>query len=158
MKHIQMFEAFSMGSQMSFTPEDISKPGDSVFCWNFEDGWEVALLDSENSEKMYSYLESRMQDLVTEEIETSRKPGIAFVTAGIPYELSVNFVGPDFDASDVSYLINSYGVKDNPNENAVESSCIFTLKRNHVIAHSWNGHDSTVIPIQEYLYSFGGQI
>jgi hypothetical protein len=34
MKHIQMFEAFSMGSQMSFTPEDISKPGDSVFCWN----------------------------------------------------------------------------------------------------------------------------
>jgi len=154
MKHVKLFEDFSMGSQMNFSPEDISKPGDTVFCWNFEDGWEVALLDAENSEKMYSYLKSRMRDLVTEEIEASSKPGIAFVTAGIPYDISVNFVGPDFDYSDVSYLISSDGVEDNPNENAVDSSCIFTLKRNHVIAHSWRGHDSTVIPIEEYLNNF----
>jgi len=153
MKHVKLFEDFSMGSQMKFKPEDISKPGDTVFCWNFEDGWEVALLDDEYAEKMYNHLKSSLMKgiLVTEEIEYSSKPGIAFVTAGIPYDLSVNFVGPDFDASDISYLISSGGVEDNPNEDAVDSSCILTLKKNHVIAYSWRGHDSTVIPIGTYL-------
>ena len=153
MKHVKLYEAFSTGSQMKFTPEDISKPGDTVFCWSFEDGWEVALLDDEYSGKMYNYLESSLMkgDLVTEEIEYSSKPGIAFVTAGIPYDLSVNFVNPDFDASDISYLISSGGVEENPNEDAVNSSCIFTLKKNHVIADSWRGHNSTVIPIGTYL-------
>lgn len=153
MKNVKLFEAFLMGSQMEFKPEDISKPGDTVFCWNFEDGWEVALLDDKYSKKMYNYLESSLMKgkLVTEEIEYSSNPGIAFVTAGIPYDLSVNFVNSDFDFSNISYLINSGEVKDNPNEDTVDSSCILTLKKNHIIAYSWRGHDSTVIPIRTYL-------
>ena len=156
MKHVKLFEHFK-GRQMKLTPGDISKPGDVVFCWNFEDGWEVALLDSENSEKMYDYLESKKENLVTTDIEHTSEPGIAFVTTGIPYDLSVSFEGPYFDASKISYLISPGEVRDNPFEDAVDSSCIFILKRNHVIAHSWRVHASTVIPVEIYLEDFSNR-
>lgn len=155
-KHVKLFEDFSSSeSQLGFAPEDISRPGDTVFCWNFEDGWEVALLDGENSEKMYAFLQSVKDNLVTGEIQSSSKPGIAFVTAGVPYDLDVRYEGPDFDPSMISYLINGENVEENPNEVEAETSCIFTLKRNHVISYKWNGGYSTVSPVETYLENSG---
>lgn len=42
---------------------------------------------------------------------------------------------------------------DNPNEDTVDLSCILTLKKNHIIAYSWRGHDSTVIPSWEGIHN-----
>jgi hypothetical protein len=147
LKHIKLFEGYNS----NFLPEDISLPGDSVLCWNFGDGWLVALLDKENSLNMHQYLEENQSNLVTNE-KYLNKEGIAFVITGIPTDLDVEFVGSNFDTSSVDYLVSSKGVEENL-ANKFSSSCAFTLKRNHVIGNMWNGNHFC-IPIQEYLYKY----
>lgn len=153
MKHIKLFEAFGDMEQAphNFSPEDISLSGDTVFCWNFEDGWMVTLLDKQSSPMMFQYLEENKSRLVTD-IKYSNKEGIAFVTTGIPTDLDVQFEDANFIPSSVDYFINSEGAKEIL-EFEFENSCAFTLKRNHVIGYMWNDYDFC-LPIQDYLEEY----
>ena len=149
MKHIKLFESF--GSSTIFSPEDSSLPGDNVFCWNFEDGWMVSLLNRSLSEKMFEYLGNNKSRLVTR-VKYSSQPGICFVTTGITPDLKVQFKGDDFIPSSVDFFVNSQG------DNEILSgeypnSCAFTLKRNHVIGYMWNG-GHLYMPIEDYLSSY----
>lgn len=158
MKHIKLYETFNnaerfqgMSSQSgsNFLPEDMSMPGDTVFCWNLEDGWIVTLLDMKNSAKMQQYIEENQKRLA---VKYSKESGIAFVTTGIPYDLSVEFEGASFDPSLVDYFVNSKGVEENL-ANEFTNSCAFSLKRNYVTGSMWNGYHYC-IPIQEYFEKY----
>ena len=148
MKHVKLFESYSRN--LRFSSEDVSRPGEVVYCWNFEDGWMVALAGRSDANDLHEFLLRSQENLVTREIEHSRNPGIAFVTTGKPYDLSVGFTGSDFDPSEFSILVSSKGAVENL-EGDYNLSCCFALKRGQVIFYRWNGGDVTVTPIQDYL-------
>ncbi len=141
LKHIELFESFEATQLQDPTgspkPEDVSSHGDKVFCWNFEDGWMVALVDESMKDQFEAFLSERESSMVQptkfypdfQPLTISPDPGIAFVTCGMPSrpgdyysELKVIFRGPQF----VRF----------PNW---EGGYIFPLKKNTVIGYRWNG-------------------
>ena len=151
MKHVKLFEEFGLQKNPNFSPEDKIQSGDTAFCWNFEDGWMVTLLGEKLSTEMMDHLEASLRNLVDEPRYSSKK-GIAFVSTGIPSELSVSFEMENFDTSKFDYLVNSQGETENLADE-YSGSCVFTLKRNHVIGHRWNG-GQFCIPIEEYFEKY----
>ena len=146
-------EAFGLLKNSGFSPEDSIQSGDTPFCWNFEDGWMVTLLDRVLASKMMDHLEGSESRLV-DEPKYSNKKGVVFVATGIPTELSVEFEKENFDTSSFENLVNSQEDIENNLEGEFPGSCVFTLKRNHVIGYRWNG-GQFCIPIEEYFEKYG---
>ncbi len=153
MKHIKLFEAFELPKNPGFYPEDSIQSGDTAFCWNFEDGWMVTLLDRVLASKLMDHLEESESRLV-DEPKYSNEKGVIFVAIGIPKELSVEFKKENFDITSFENLVNSQEAIENNLEGEFTGSCVFTLKRNHVIGYRWNG-GQFCIPIEEYFEKYG---
>lgn len=153
MKHIKLFEDFGLLKNSGFSPEDSIQSGDTAFCWNFEDGWMVTLLNRSLTSKMMDHLKGSESGLVDEPKYTNEE-GVVFVSTGIPTDLSVEFEKENFDTSSFENLVNSQEAIENNLEGEFPGSCVFTLKRNHVIGYRWNG-GQFCIPIEEYFEKYG---
>jgi hypothetical protein len=153
MKHLKMFESFSNYGTKYLSPEDISRPGDTVFMFNEGDGYRVALLNKMDSSKFIKLADKLINDDFF--YSSTSKPGIAYCLGFAAGD--IEFKGPDFENKTDRYEWRiSSGMGDQieqPEGNSSDLNSedyLFTLKKGYVTTFNAHGQVES-ISIHDYI-------
>jgi len=159
MKHVKLFESFMDNriEKNQFLPEDISKPGETVFMFNEGDGYRCTLLDR-NDAMLFSEVANTIGDSGDDfYISSTNKPGIAYCLGEA--DGTIEFKTTDFATETSKYgfcisagtkmLSDPFGMSDSASK-YIDEDYVFTLKRGYVTTFNAHGEIES-IPVKKYI-------